>query len=288
MFERIVVGSDLSEASGAVLRCLEGLRAIGAREATLLHVLPVRDVGGLALRLRELTWPILDVQRRVLEEMGYRVRVELPIGEPAYEINRFARESGASLLVLGSHGAGIARGVLLGSVSHEVLQQAEVPVLLVRLRLVEEAGEQRCAAVCEDLFARLLVPTDFSDTAERAFQHVQRFVDARGSAVTLLHVQDRGRLDPHLLHRLEEFNRLDRERLERRAARLHALGAKEVMIDIPYGFPAPAIIERAATHSLVVMGSQGRGFIRGEFLGSVSQKVLRRAPIPVLLVPPIR
>jgi nucleotide-binding universal stress UspA family protein len=72
------------------------------------------------------------------------------------------------------------------------------------------------------------------------------------------------------------------------AARLQALGAKSVEVDIVYGFPAPTIADRAREHSLVVMGSQGRGFIRGEFLGSVTQKVLRRAPTALLVVPPIR
>lgn len=288
MFQRIVVATDLSEASAAMLRCLDSLRRLGAREAILIHVLPIRDVGGLALRLRELEWPALEAQRRVLEGMGYRVRMEMPIGEPHYEINKLAEESDASLVVVGSHGAGIGRALLLGSVSAEVLHTATRPVLVIRIQLLEENGGRRCAALCQDLTARLLVPTDFSDTAERAFAFVEHVVREARSAVTLLHVQDRSRLEPHLLHRLEEFNATDRARLERMAARLTALGAKSVDMEIPYGFPAPVVIERAREHTLVVMGSQGRGFIRGEFLGSVTQKVLRKAPVAVLVVPPIR
>lgn len=288
MFQRIVVATDLSDASTAMLRCLGSLRGLGAQEAILVHVLPIRDIGGLALRLRELEWPVLEAQRRTLEEIGYRVRTEMPIGEPHYEINKFAEESGASLVVLGSHGAGIGRALLLGSVSAEVLHTATRPALVVRIQLLEENGGRRCAAVCQDLTAHLLVPTDFSDTAERTFAFVEHIVKEARSAVTLLHVQDRSRIEPHLLHRLEEFNATDRARLERMATRLTALGAKSVGIEIPYGFPAPTIIERAREHTLVVMGSQGRGFIRGEFLGSVAQKVLRRAPVAVLIVPPAR
>jgi len=69
---------------------------------------------------------------------------------------------------------------------------------------------------------------------------------------------------------------------------VEALGAKSVDIEIPWAFPAPAIVERAREHSLVFMRSQGRGFVRGEFLGSVTQKVLRRTPTALLVVPPIR
>lgn len=288
MFRHVLVATDLSEASTAMLSCLESLRLLGTKEVTLVHVLPVRDVGGLALRLRELQWPALEAQQRALERMGYRVHPEIPIGEPHYEINRLAEESGASLVVLGSHGAGIGRALLLGSVSGGVLQTASVPALVVRIRLLEEEGGRRCAALCQDLPQRVLFPTDFSDTAERAFGYVERVVETARSSVTLLHVQDRARLDPHLLHRLDEFNAIDRARLERLSARLVALGAKAVAIDIVSGFPAPVILERAQAHSLVMMGGQGRGYIRGEFLGSITQKVLRRAPTAVLVVPPVR
>lgn len=220
--------------------------------------------------------------------MGFQARAEVPIGEPHYEINRIAAARGASLIVLGSHGAGIARGLLLGSVSHEVLQTATVPALVVRIQLLDEEEGRRCAVACQDLFSRLLFPTDFSDTAERAFAFVEHIVKEARSAVTLLHVQDWTRIEPHLLDRLEEFSAIHRARLERMGARLTALGAKSADIEIPYGFPAPAITERAREHSLVVMGSQGRGFILSEFLGSVTQKVLRRVPVAVLVVPPVR
>lgn len=288
MFGRVLVATDLSGASTAMLGCLESLRSLGARDVVLAHVLPIRDVGGLGLRLRELEWPALEAQQRALEGMGYQVRVEVPLGEPHYEINRIATDSAASLIVVGSHGAGVGRALLLGSVSNEVLHTATVPVLVVRIQLVEDERGKRCAAICQDLPSRLLVPTDFSDTAERAFSFVEHIVKEARSSVTLLHVQDRGRIEPHLVHRLDEFNATDRARLERMSTRLQALGAKGVDIDIVYGFPAPTIVDRARDHSLIVMGSQGRGFIRGEFLGSVTQKVLRRAPIAVLVVPPCR
>jgi nucleotide-binding universal stress UspA family protein len=101
-------------------------------------------------------------------------------------------------------------------------------------------------------------------------------------------VQGRSRIDPHLRHRLDEFNATDRARLERMATRLGSLGANAVEPLIAYGFPAPIILEQAERHSLAVMGSQGRAFVKGVFLGSVSQNVLRRAPTAALVVPPVR
>lgn len=62
----------------------------------------------------------LDVGRRVLP------------GDPAAEICRMAADEGFDLVVVGSHGRGWLKRVVLGSVSHHVVQHAEVPVLLVR------------------------------------------------------------------------------------------------------------------------------------------------------------
>ena len=53
-------------------------------------------------------------------------------GPAAAEILRYARESGADIIVMGSHGKRAVTEILLGSTAHQVLQKAEVPVLLVR------------------------------------------------------------------------------------------------------------------------------------------------------------
>jgi nucleotide-binding universal stress UspA family protein len=53
-------------------------------------------------------------------------------GDPAVEICRLAEDEGFDLVVVGSHGRGWLQRVVLGSVSHHVVQHAKVPVLLVR------------------------------------------------------------------------------------------------------------------------------------------------------------
>ncbi len=132
--------------------------------------------------------------------------------------------------------------------------------------------------------------TDFSDTAERAFPYVEEIVECGAKRVTLLHVQDRGRIEKYLKDRLGEFNEIDRERLQRLKKSLEQRGASQVQIELPYGLPIQEILRIAEREnkSLIVMGSQGRGFIGEVFLGSVSHQVVRRAPVPVLLVPALR
>lgn len=55
-------------------------------------------------------------------------------GDPAGEICRVAAEGGYDVIVVGSHGSGLVKRMLVGSVSHHVVQHAPCPVLVVRER----------------------------------------------------------------------------------------------------------------------------------------------------------
>jgi len=287
MLSNIVVASDGCEASDRMVECVTGLKRVGSQQAALAHVFNVRDVGGLYTSLQEYMLPKLEKQADVMRQAGFQVDVQTPLGFPSYEINKLARQRSASLIVVGSHGASMATGVLLGSTAQAILQNAVLPVLLVRLEITEENGGRRCRVICEDMFQHILFPTDFSDNAEHALLYLEHIVRETKSRVTLLHVQDKTRIERHLKHRLEEFNQIDRERLEGMKLRLEQCGAVSVQSEIPYGSPTQIILERARanSYSLILMGSQGKGFIQEVFLGSVANNVARLAPLPVLFVP---
>lgn len=290
MLSNILVATLLSEASNRVLECVKGLSRVGARQAVLVHVLDVQHVGGLYLALRKLTLPDSEAQKGTLEKAGFKTEAEIPHGLPYYEINKLARERGCGLIVIGAHGQSPFKGILLGSVAHSLLENAVFPILLVRLEITAGDDGSRSRLVCQDFFLHILHPTDFSDVAERAFQILEKVVSETKCAVTLLHVQDKARIDPHLRHRLEEFNRTDTERLERRREHLLSRGAAVVKIEVVYGSPTVLILERARQKqfSLILMGTQGRGCIQEIFLGIVAHSVARHAPLPVLFVPAMR
>jgi nucleotide-binding universal stress UspA family protein len=290
MFSKILVATDLSEASDRAICSLGGLKALGAREALLIHCFNIRDVGTLADGLMELAKPSFEKQKKVLEDQGFQTKGRMVLGLPHIEINRQADEHDCSLIVVGSHGQTMAGEIMLGGVASAVIHSAAKPVLIVRLRLKDKNGKAVCdEAACNPL-AHVLFPTDFSHNAEHAFSYVEKIAECGAKRVTLLHVQDSVQIGRHLRERLEEFNRIDTERLERLKAELAKRGVKNVRIEIPYGSPKKEIIDRTRQDdvSLVVMGSQGRGYIGELFLGSVSHAVARHSEVPVLLVPAIR
>jgi nucleotide-binding universal stress UspA family protein len=290
MLSKIVIATDGSEASDRMLECLNGLRRARSREAALVHVFNVCDVGGLYGSLREFMLPKLESQAQLLRTAGFEVEVQTPLGIPFYEINQLAARRGASLIVVSSLGASLVKEMLLGSTAHSLLQNSRLPVLLVRLEIAEENGGKKCRAVCVDFFGHILFPTDFSDNAEHALLYLEHIVRETQSRVTLLHVQDQAKIEKHLRHRLDEFNRIDHERLEAIKLRLGQCGASGVSIEVPYGSPTKVILERARRndYSMIVMGCQGRGSIQEVFLGSVANHVARLAPLPVLFVPALR
>ena len=137
------------------------------------------------------------------------------------------------------------------------------------------------------MFEHILFATDFSDVAENAFDSLRHIVEATKPEVTFYHVQDKARIEPHLKDKLEEFNRVDAERLERLEKDLAGAGAGKVHKVIEYGRPAKLLVEKAnsGAYSLLVMGNQGRGYLAEAFLGRVAHHVVHHADIPVLLVP---
>ncbi len=117
---------------------------------------------------------------------------------------------------------------------------------------------------------------------------IEKLADLGMRRVTLLHVQSAGRIRAEDRVRLEEFDRIDRGRLERLRDALTGRGVRQVNIQISFGSPAREIVaaSEAEDVTLVVMGTQGRGFFGKLLLGGVAHRVARRASVPTLLVPP--
>lgn len=287
MFKKALFATDLSPASDAVLKYLKSLQPLGCTEIVLTYVLYVKHMVGLAQAILEEATPELQRQKTALESEGFSVSVETPLGVPGPAITDLAIEKGCSLIVIGSHGHAMAREIALGSVATDVIHRSQIPVLVVRLAIIEKAGKLCCEVTGGDILSSVLYATDFSDNAERALQYVEKLVQSGCKKVTLVHVQDASRISPHLKERLEEFNSIDRARLERIRERLLGIGAEAVDIQLPYGSPAKEILDRIAEAcpSLVIMGAHGRGFIADMFLGSVSHNVVRHSNSPMLLIP---
>lgn len=143
--------------------------------------------------------------------------------------------------------------------------------------------------------SRILVPTDFSDAADAAFEYAAALAEKLGAALDLLHVVE----DPYFTSGVfsaerwvptppamrEELLTNAQEQLRARVNRLEQKGVQRTM-KVYTGPAAKAITEYAAEHAidLIVMGTHGRGGMANLLLGSVAERVVRTAPCPVLTV----
>lgn len=288
MFERLLVTTDLTPASENLLRCLGPLRKVGAAEVTLIHVVDIRDVGGLYLSLLDVVGPRMAQLESILLNEGYLTRVETPTGNPAREIRRFSEKGDFSAIVVGTHGGSLAKDVLLGSVAHNILESVRRPVLLIPFNILAECEEDRCQALCGNPFRHVLFATDFSDTAEKAFTHLRNIAQITHPEITLCHVQDTPSADPHAAGKQgEDHYESDLERLGRIKTELMKFGASDIHIEVATGRPARLIVERANSgpFSLLVMGNQGHGYLVEALLGREAHYVVKHVDIPLLLVP---
>jgi nucleotide-binding universal stress UspA family protein len=142
MYKKILVPLDGSELAKKGLEEAEKLAKFFEAEIVLFQVVPFMPIYGSP----ELVTPLIVDEKQkeavekylanLTEEMkkrGLRVSAAVRTGQQvAAEIIDFAKEVGAELIVMNTHGrSGITRWVL-GSTAHKVIIRAETPILLVR------------------------------------------------------------------------------------------------------------------------------------------------------------
>ncbi|HEU0249169.1 MAG TPA: universal stress protein [Solirubrobacteraceae bacterium] len=149
MFHRILVAIDGSEHAQRALSEAVDLAALAKAKLTVISVhqrpstlmvggpmVPPVDFGELDLALQSEHAQLLD---SALEEVPDDVSVTkvLAEGPPAPAILAQAQKDDSDLIIMGSRGRGGVASVLLGSVSHQVLQHSGVPVLVVHVEADE-------------------------------------------------------------------------------------------------------------------------------------------------------
>jgi nucleotide-binding universal stress UspA family protein len=143
-------------------------------------------------------------------------------------------------------------------------------------------------------FRRILVPTDFSDPANRAWHYAQALAREANGRVHLLHVV----AEPYLYDAwgtegaavqmgelAAEAESAARRGLAKLASSSRSLAGR-VTTATATGRTVDRILEYASKNriDLIVMGTHGRGGVGHLLLGSVAERVVQRSPVPVLTV----
>ena len=271
-FRKILVPHDLSAHANRALAIAASL-AGSQGQVTVLHV--VGRFGNQLVQRR-----FVSEARRVLMRVvaraarvrgGPRVTSRVVLGDPGRAICDAA--TGADCIVMCTAGRTGLDHLLMGSVAEKVVRHASVPVLSFR------PG----ARVRRRLFRSVLVPHDLSTSANEALRRAASLVGPGGRVRVVSVAALPPEVGPRMTARIVAD---DRRRLVRLVGRATAGSAARVDCRVEVGDPYRRIVRAARGVDTIVMSTLGRTGLAHLVIGSVAEKVVRHAPVPVLTIHP--
>ena len=226
-----------------------------------------------------------------LTKSGVQAVAEVPSGPPARTLLDHVERVDAALLVMSTHGRGGLNRLWLGSTLDRVMRKAVVPLLVVR------ASEELAGPPA---LQKILIPLDGSRVAEAAIEPAVALGSAFGAEYEVLQVVPAAVLigSPYMAQQVHTAADLMESR---RAATERYLGEVKERVELQHGItvhtrvvegagePVAEAILAAARETgadLVAVATHGRGGLRRVALGSVADKLIRAATLPLLIVRP--
>jgi nucleotide-binding universal stress UspA family protein len=214
----------------------------------------------------------------------------ITVGHAASEIARMAEEKEVDLAISATHGRSGLRRLILGSVTERLMRTLPCPLLVVRTMehdFITPTDQ-------EIRLQRILVGCDFSPDSSVAFQYGLSLAQEFQSDLHLVHVIPpiHKNLPKHVIETRERFQQDFREEL---LEKLKDMVPKEAFnwctpkTTLLAGDPHEELIKYAVVQGmdLIVLGVRGHSLVETLFVGSTTDRVVRRSLCPVLTVRPI-
>lgn len=290
----ILCATDFSENATVALRQAAALAWQHGATLVLAHAVepPTADPYPLAMsvglgdgELRVRVEERVDALAESIGGEGFDVETIVEQGTPGRVLVELADRVGADLLVLGTRGLTGLEHLLLGSTAEYVVRRARCPVLTIHPEDHASVADAKT----------VLVPTDLSEDAAVAVEAFARLFPARVTPdLELVYVDATPPYLECMTHERLARHHQDDPRLveieERLAPLAEGLAAEgfRVVTRVLDGPAVEAITRHAESRGvdLVVMSTHGRSAIVNALLGRTAQRVVQRAPCPVLTVCP--
>mgnify|MGYP003585527974 FL=1 len=279
MFQKILVPTDFSRYSQNVLECITELPS--QKDVVLLHIVQNSSLSRAwdpASEVKKAS-EMIEKQKLYLQSLRFNVKTRVETimdGDTAKIVQKVADEENANLIVMGARGKGMVSGLLLGSLSKNVLLYGKTNLLLMRYKLLE--GEN-LGRFCRSLFTRVICPTDFSQPARDVISFISTLKGV--GEIELQHVVASGEsekeIDTAVSDAGAKLNEIVKE-IERPDLK--------VSVHVQAG-SAPEEISRLADKedaSLIAMSSHGKGWLEQMTAGSTTYETARVSNRPILVV----
>ena len=297
-FQSVVVpldGSPLAEQAIPLAQAIAE-RSRGKLKLVLVHEPLIVMEPGPDYHKVELTMQKADreylksVTARLRDQLGRSVSSAVLPGIPvAQTLAVYLREIGADLVVMTTHGRGGLRRAWLGSVTDQLIRIGEIPILVIRP--VEE-GAQPTPALTE-----IMVALDGSPLAEATLEPAMALAQLWDAEISLVQVVRPVAVTspPHLTfpssysEQVTDIQRATaQDYIKDVAERLRENGVRATGVAVVGGAVPETLISLAAPErvSLMAVATHGLGGLKRVVLGSVADKLVRGAEVPVLVVRP--
>ncbi len=277
MIRKLLLSTDLSECSKAIVDYLPEFKELGAEEVTFLYVVNLTKISGVSggFDIEGYIESESKVADRELPELvstaikyGFRAKAvePYPTGDPVTEILNYSENY--DLILMGSRGRGLLKEVLLGSVSEGVVSKSVIPVYVFKFEIKKEDEKTNCVKRHSKLFEKILVGYDFSEYAEKALDYARFIAKQTKSKVYLIHVEE---------------PECEAQKVKAVAEKLAEEGIDTEAV-VKKGSAGKQILKFAEEidATTIFIGSRGRGLIES-LLGSTSDFVVRRSKVPVFV-----
>lgn len=261
-FADVLCAVDGSRGSAEAVRQAIALAAPGASLSFIaVHHAVGTGLAAQAALSEQRAREALEDAALLARQAGVHASTELRAGARASDV-LMAEGAKHDLLVIGCYGGSRIGGIMLGNVATRIAHRSDRPLLVAR-RTIDDS----------DFPQGILLATDGSAGSWAAARIATQVAKARRSELRVAHIPT----GAHPERRREVVKQL--AMIER------TTGDAAEVSETP-GQPAERIAEAARAHlsSLIVIGRRGLKGLKA--LGSVSERVVHRAPCSVLVVPP--
>lgn len=293
----IICATDFSDYSNHAVRYGIALAKEFSAKLYVCHVVDLLSVGMYGETIPdpvEQQNRIMNYTHEQINELINDVSVDweplVTIGHVAGEIVRMAKERSVDLVISATHGRSGLKRLILGSVTERLMRTLPCPLLVVR----STERDFVIPANQEIRLKRILVGCDFSPDSSLAFQYGLSLAQEFQSELHLVHV-----IAPPVYKDLlrpaiesgEELAQDSRDRLNEELTKMVPEEARNWCTSkttLLAGQPHEELTKYAVVNNvdLIILGVRGHGLVETLLVGSTTDRVVRRAPCPVLSASP--
>lgn len=226
----------------------------------------------------------LEEFKRSIEIPGLCVTCHVAKGKAWTKITEYSQKENCSLIVIAAHGrAGLDRFVF-GSVAERVVRYASTPCLIVKY------PEQECVSDSYEFsIRRIMLPTDFSAEVEKALPYAISLCREFHALLLLLHVMEMPVVVPEFMPDTGAVLGADTHEYAKELLNRVRNAITEVSVETSLRSGVPyreicAAVQEMNVDLILIPAHSTPGLVQAIF-GSVAEKVVRRAPCPVLTLP---